>query len=115
MEKTMSGLGKQLLTSAFHVALMAGIGAGSVAVTDSLQSEQHDMPSLSQQDARTAYQSKMLMTGVALGLLALGEILGEATGRQKERAAGMHAPANDTATTGKTTPVIGDLDDGGVY
>jgi hypothetical protein len=110
----MSGLGKQLLTSVFHVALAAGFGAGGVAVTDSPQTEQHVLPSLSQQDAITAYQLKIATVGVAFGAMVGGLLLGEAMGRQKDRAA-TRVLANDAATTGKSTPEIGDLDDGGVY
>jgi hypothetical protein len=91
-EKTMSGIGNQFLTSVFRIALWVGIGAGIGAVDDSAQKEQHTLPSLSQQDARTAYRNTVALVGFVAGAMELELILGEARGRRKERAAAVLKP-----------------------
>lgn len=88
----MSGIGKQFLTSAFRVALWAGIGAGVMAVTDSPYKEQLSLPSLSQQDAGKNYHNKIDLAAGMMAGMELGSILGEAKGRRKEPAAAKLTP-----------------------
>jgi hypothetical protein len=88
----MSGIGKRLLTSAFRVALWAGIGAGIAAVTDSPQKEQRNLPSLSQQDARKDYHNRIELLALFGGALELESIHSKARDRRKERAPAPLAP-----------------------
>lgn len=85
----MSGIGKQLLTTAFRVALWAGLGAASMAVIDSPYKEQHEAPSLSQQDAKKEYHDGIELLALFGGALELESIVSETRGRRKERAAAL--------------------------
>ena len=59
----MPGIGKQIQTCAFRVALWAGIGAGFVASIGSAQKEQSSYPSLSEQDSSKLYHNQIELGG----------------------------------------------------
>ena len=63
----MSGIGKKILTSAFRIALWAGMGAGLMAMSDRPTKEQQDLPSISQQEATKQYHENIKLLSIVFG------------------------------------------------
>jgi hypothetical protein len=82
----MSGIGKRLLTSAFRVAMWAGMGAGIMATFDSPPREKHLYPSLSQSDAAKSYHNNIGLVAAIYGVMEAETLIGRAKGRREERA-----------------------------
>ena len=85
----MNNTAKSLLVGAFKVAIFAGMGAGLMTIFESPAKEHARLPSLSEQDAKKAYQDDVENGAVILGGIELASLLAAAQARKRSGQTGL--------------------------